>query len=242
MTSIPRSRTIARLAAVAVVSGMLLAEPGAAHAQIPVLDAASLQQMVLTVQNGMSQLQSLQTQINNQERMLAPLASAGGSTSSMYGLFQQGQQVLVQIQGLLAMGNNLQTNLAGTYPDSYTDSTRAAVLGQYTQMQSAQAQTIQVAMNFSAQVLQNQQQIAQAVNSLVNASNNAQGPTAVGQATNQILANMSQQLSDLQSLLIMMQRSQQQDILAKQARGRANNAFIDNSVTYSTPQSFTGGY
>ncbi len=80
-------------------------------------------------------------------------------------------------------------------------------------------------MQIENQVAANQPVVSSAIASAVGASQGAAGPTAVAQATNQLLATESQQLGDLQSLLIAEQRQNEQQALQNQSKEAAAEAF-----------------
>jgi P-type conjugative transfer protein TrbJ len=73
----------------------------------------------------------------------------------------------------------------------------------------ASGQTLQDALQVQNQIVQAQGAIASAVGGAVAASQGAQGQTAAIQATNQLLAALSTQLTQLQTLLITQGRQAQ---------------------------------
>jgi P-type conjugative transfer protein TrbJ len=90
--------------------------------------------------------------------------------------------------------------------------------------QTNSRQTLQQAMAAQNQIVQAQPATAAAVNGAVTASQGAAGQTAAIQATNQLLAALSTQLTQLQNILITQARAEQTAAAQAQAAQAAGAA------------------
>ena len=224
------------LAALVVAGLALFGAPGARAQGIPVYDNTSFIELVQQFQQGAQQLAQLQQQLQAQLQMLQSLPSTimpglGQITSST-------QQLMGQIQNIQNMGSNLTGELSGLYPTSFGSSNPQAILNQIASMTSANRQAITTSMQIQNQVATAQPQVASEVASSVSASQAAPGPTAVAQATNQILAAQSTQLAQLQSIMIADERSNEQRQLQQQSEAAAAGAFNDTPPALVSPQSW----
>jgi len=230
-------RWLRTLLAGLVVAGAALSGAPAAKAQgIPVYDNTSFLELVQQFEQGAQQLTQLQQQLQAQLQMLQSLPS-----TIMPGLGQlvsSTQQLMGQIQNIQSMGSNLTGDLTSLYPTSFSSGNPQAILNQIAAMTTANRQAITTSMQIQNQVAQQQPQIASEVSSAVSASQGAPGPTAVAQATNQILAAQSAQLSQIQSVLIADERSNEQQQLQQQSEAAAAAAFNDQTPTLATAQGF----
>ena len=224
-----------------VVAGLALFGASGARAQgIPVYDNTSFIELVQQVEQGAQQLAQLRQQLQAQLQMLHSLPS-----TIMPGLGQLAsstQQLMGQIQNIRNMGSNLTGELSGLYPTSFGSRNPQAILSQIASMTSANRQAIATSMQIQNQVATAQPQVASEVASAVSASQAAPGPTAVAQATNQILAAQSAQLGQLQSILIADERSNEQQQLHQQSEQAAVSAFNDQPGIVAAAQTFNGGY
>lgn len=220
-----------------VVIGLLIAPP--ALAQMAVVDAVAVNQLVLQVAQSAEQLTALQAQIQNQMQMLQALPT--NTQPEVAQLTQQTQGLLAQIGQIQTMGAALQAQLNAAYPSSYASFDPQAVLAQVGAMEASNRQAITTAMEIQNQIAVNQPRLAGQVQTTVTASQAATGPTAVAMATNQLLAAQSAQLADLQSLLISAQRAQQQQVLQQQAEGAAMRAFNSVPTSIATPKTYQVG-
>lgn len=224
------------LAALVVAGLALFGAPGARAQGIPVYDNTSFIELVQQFQQGAQQLAQLQQQLQAQLQMLQSLPSTimpglGQLTSST-------QQLMGQVQNIQNMGSNLTGELSGLYPTSFSSSDPQAILSQIAAMTSANRQAITTSMQIQNQIATAQPQVSSAVSSAVSASQAAPGPTAVAQATNQILAAQSTQLAQLQSIMIADERSNEQQQLQQQSEAAAAGAFNDTPPALVSPQSW----
>jgi P-type conjugative transfer protein TrbJ len=206
------------LAAVAGLAGA----PEPAQAQLTVVDPAAIAQAVKQVSQQLQQIQQLQAQLANQAAMLQKLGT--NVTGPLQSITSQATQLLQQAQGI---GYNSQ-NIARQYQQLYPASMQGMSFAQITQAlatwQTNSRQTLQQAMAAQNQIVQAQPATAAAVNGAVTASQGAAGQTAAIQATNQLLAALSTQLTQLQNILITQARAEQTAAAQAQAAEAAGSA------------------
>lgn len=200
-----------RLCAAVVAATMIGAAPQVG-AQVIVQDPNAIEQLI-------SQLTALNTQITNEKAMLAQLGSDFAPT--VLSLAQQTQTLTAQLNAINSNYNGVQTTLNTQFPTNFSGQSGTQVLANLNAMQAQVQQAYQMAYAIQGQIVQNQAQVSTTVNSAVRASNTAQGQTAVGQATNQILGAQSQQLQDIQSSLVAQHTAQQQKELANSSEQNA---------------------
>jgi len=99
------------------------------------------------------------------------------------------------------------------------------------------SQTLQQAMALQNQIVQAQSTTTDAVSLAVAASQGAAGQTSAIQATNQLLAAVSAQLTQLQNLLITEARAQQTAMAQAQAAQAAGQADSQRFWTTTPPPS-----
>jgi P-type conjugative transfer protein TrbJ len=178
-----------------------------AAAQITVYDPAAVAQMLKQVSQGLQQLQALQAQLSNSERMLQSLGL--DVTGPLRDIAGQAAAVLRQAQGLGYDAAALSRDFAALYPRDLAGLSPAALADKLAAWSQASRQTLQEALQVQGQIAQAQGVTAEAVSGAVAASQGAQGQTAAVQATNQLLAALSTQLTQLQTLLITQARQVQ---------------------------------
>ena len=231
MTS-PARRLIASASALAAT--ILEAPP--ACAQYEVYDPWTYQEQAITygqaveqVAQGVEQLQALQSQLQAQQSMLQSLGS-DATAATLASVNAAAQQILAGAGG----------GFANLYPG-------AAVVGGFntSQLNAALATwqanntaALQTAVQIQGQVASNQTATASAVQNAVNASNTAPGQTAAIQATNQLLAAVATQLSQLQAILITQGQAQaalagqqQASAAAAQSAGESTAAQVQTAIT-----------
>lgn len=199
-----RSRR-ALLAAVAL--GAVSLRPLPAAAQVTVYDPAAVAQMLKQVSQGLQQIQTLQAQLANSERMLQTLGL--DVTGPLRDIAGQATALLRQAQGLGYSAADISRDFANLYPGDLAGLTPAALADKLKAWSQASRQTLQDALQVQNQIVQAQGATAGAVGAAVDASQAAAGQTAAVQATNQLLAALSTQLTQLQTLLITQARQTQ---------------------------------
>ena len=224
----------------AVVAIIFGASP--AYAQYEVYDPWTFQEQAITygqavqqVTQGVQQLQQLQSQLTAQQAMLQNLGT-DATSGALASVNAAAQQILQGAGGIGFNSASAGSAFANLYP------TTAAVAGfnnsqlssALTTWQANNTSALQTAIQVQGQVASNQSATAQAVQNAVNASNNAPGQTAAIQATNQLLAAVATQLSQLQAILIT--QGQAQATLAGQQQASAAAAQSASQTTASQAQ------
>jgi len=191
------------VAALAVATTASVPQP--ATAQVTVIDPSAIAQAIRQVSQQLQQIQQLQAQLANQGAMLRKLGT--DVTGPLAAITSQATQLLQQAQGI---GYNSQ-NLAKQYQHLYPANMQAMSFAQTSQAlaswQTNSRQTFEEAMATQNQIVQAQPATATAVRGAVAASQGAAGQTAAIQATNQLLAALSTQLTQLQTILITQGRA-----------------------------------
>jgi P-type conjugative transfer protein TrbJ len=193
-----------------------------------VYDPAAVGQLITQVNNQVQMLNSLVTQVQQGQATLNPLGS--NIVPGLSSLMQNTQSLITNLNNIGNTGASLSSALSSQYPTNFSNlSSVSDILGKLSSMQTQTRAAIESSMAMQNQVAANQGQISGAMASAVTASNGASGPTAALQATNQILAALSQQISDLQSILIAHMRAEDAERMNTQAvqtsATAANSAF-----------------
>lgn len=201
-------RRVLRLALAPVLTPLLAgALVGTARAQLTVYDPAAVAQMLKQVSQGLQQIQALQAQLANSQRMLQTLGL--DVTGPLRDIAGQATSVLHQAQGLGYTAADISRDFSALYPGDLAGLTPAALADKLKAWSQASRQTLQDALQVQNQIAQAQSATAGAVGAAVDASQAAAGQTAAVQATNQLLAALSTQLTQLQTLLITQGRQAQ---------------------------------
>lgn len=226
--------SLARRLTAAVAALSLLAAP-TAHAQLTVFDPSNYTQMLAQVSNSLKQISQLETQISQSEAMLASIP--GDVTAPFTQIRNQALQIMQQAQGLGYQTSNLTAAFNAAYPSSMTGQSPTQVNAALADWQARTRQTLQDAMTMQNQVVSGQGATSSAVSSAITMSQGASGQTAAAQATNQLLAAVSTQLTQLQNLLITAQRAAQTAEAEHQAQVAAAQAESARALSYSRPAS-----
>ena len=210
-----------------------------ARAQLVVTDPGAIAQALKQVQQGLQQIQVLRDQVTAQARMLQSLGT--DVTGPLRDITAQATGLLRQAQGLGYGAADISRDFAQLYPGDLaglSPKDLADRLAAWTQNSRA---TLQEAMQVQNQIAQSQTGTAGAVSAAVAASQNAAGQTAAVQATNQLLAALSTQLTQLQTLLITQAR--QTETYEAERRALVSKGEADrqrNSAITRTPARFKG--
>ncbi|MGH7084059.1 MAG: hypothetical protein ACREFN_03620 [Acetobacteraceae bacterium] len=228
-------RRIMALLAAPMMGLALMTGAGPARAQgIPVFDNTSFIELVQQFEQGAQQLAELQQQLTAQLNMLRSLP--GTIMPGLGNLVQQTQSLMQQVSMIRDMGTSLQSQLQSLYPMNYGTMSLSGILSELSQMTTTTQGAYQTSMALQNQVAANQPELSQAVQAANAASMSAAGPTAAIQASNQILGALSQQLGDLQSLLIGQQRASDQHQLQDVSDAAAGQATFAQAWQPSTTQ------
>lgn len=201
-----------------------------------VYDPTAVGELVSQVDNQVKMLNNMVTQVQQGQALLNPLGS--NIVPGLSSLLQNTQHLVTNLDNISSTGASLQSALSSQYPTDFSNLEGVGgVLAKLSAMQTQTRSAMQQSMALQNQVASNQGQISAAMNSAVTASNGASGPTGTLQATNQILATLSQQIADLQSILIAHMRAEDAERMNGQsvqaAQTSANAAFEGPDVTAS---------
>ncbi|MGH7086507.1 MAG: hypothetical protein ACREFN_16110 [Acetobacteraceae bacterium] len=207
----------------------LMTGAGPARAQgIPVFDNTSFIELVQQFEQGAQQLAELQQQLTADLNMLRSLPDT--IMPGLGNLVQQTQSLMQQVSMIRDMGTSLQGQLQSLYPTNFSTTSLSGILSELSRMTTTTQGAYQTSMALQNQVAANQPELSQAVQAANAASMSAAGPTAAIQASNQILGALSQQLGDLQSLLIGQQRAIDQQQLQDTSEGAAGLAAFQQAA------------
>ena len=165
--------------------------------------ALTIAQQALQIQNQLLAIDNLQSQVAAARKQLQGLGVDNTSATL--------QMVNDRLAGVLQQAGGIGFNtasagqaFAAAYPSTATaagfnGAQLASALGVW---QANTAAALQNAVTVQNQIAQQQGQVTGAIQDAVNSSNSAPGATAATEATNQILAAVSTQLTQLQDILI----------------------------------------
>lgn len=213
----------------------LLAPLSGAQAQMPVYDGANYAQMMQSVSQGVRQLQSLQVQVQQQAAMLARLQQ--NFSKPLSAVNQANAQTLGQAVGIGYAAGDIAASFSSAYPTSLPGARSAQITASLANWRSRSRQTLEEAMGAQITVAGAQPTTAQSVTAAVAASQSAPGQTAAIQSTNQILAALSVQLSQLQTLMMTAARAAQSSAAEQQSLPAAAAAESARALQYAPPPS-----
>lgn len=225
------------LAVTAGALGSVLVSP--ARAQVTVYDPAAVAQAIKQVSQGLEQIQALRDQLTQQAQMVAKLGI--DVTGPLGRIAADATALLKQAQGVGYQALDLSKSFAELYPRDLSGLSPKELAAKLAAWNLASRQTLQEAMTVQNQIARAQPATADAVRAAVSASQGASGQTAAVQATNQLLAVLSSQFSQLQTLLITQAR--QGETLEAERRAIIDKAETDrrrNSVITPRTRRFTG--
>ncbi len=220
-----------------MLSGLALGLTGLtppARAQVTVYDPTGLAQAIKQVQQGLQQVQALQSQLTQQARMLQGLGV--DVTGPLRDIASQATALLQQARGLGYQASNISQGFADLYPADLTGASAKDLAARLAAWTQNSRQTLLEAMQVQSQIAQAQGATSQAVASAVDASQAAAGQTAAVQATNQLLAALSTQLTQLQTLMITQARqaetweAERRAVVTKGEADRQRNSVVTRSA------------
>jgi len=215
------------LAFASILASFTLTSPPA-RAQVMVTDLKAIAQAITQVNQGLQQIQALQSQLHNQAAMLQHLGV--DVTGPLLQIDQQATSLLQGAQGLGYGSTNLSAALAAAYPSQLQGRSLSQISALLAAWNAASRQTLQEALQAQNQVALSQPATTKAVTGMLSASGAAAGQTSAIQSTNQLLATLSSQLTQLQTLLITEQR--QAASLALQQQALTAKAQADSATTF----------
>jgi P-type conjugative transfer protein TrbJ len=227
-----RSRRSILLSATLAASLLLVAQPPAAQAQVAVIDLKSILQAEQQVSQGLTQIQRLESQLSNQAAMLQHLQT--DITGPIAQITGQATAILQQAQGIGYGAQNVAQQYASLYPTTMPGASLASTQASLATWRQNNALALQDALRMQNQIAQGQPTTSAQVASAVTASQGAAGQTAAIQASNQLLATVSAQLTQLQNLLITQARAEQ-TLAAQAAASQAAGAADSQRFWATTP-------
>jgi P-type conjugative transfer protein TrbJ len=227
-----RSRRSIMFSAALAASVLLAAQPPAARAQVAVIDLKAILQAEQQVSQGLTQIQRLESQLTNQAAMLQHLQT--DITGPIAQITGQATAILQQAQGIGYGAQNVAQQYASLYPTTMPGATLASTQASLATWRQNNALALQDALRMQNQIAQGQPTTSAQVASAVTASQGAAGQTAAIQASNQLLATVSAQLTQLQNLLITQARAEQ-TLAAQAAASQAAGAADSQRFWATTP-------
>ena len=221
--------------AVLALSLALTAAPPPAQAQLAVIDVNAILQAETQVSNQLTQIQRLESQLANQAQMLQKMET--DITGPLAQITGQATQILQQAQGIGYGAGNIAQQYASLYPSTMPGASLATTQASLATWRANNAQAIQAALQMQNQIAQGQPLTTSQVQAAVAASQAASGQTSAIQATNQLLATVTGQLTQLQSLLITQARAAQLLASQSQASQAAGVADSQRFWTLNAPAS-----
>lgn len=200
-------------------TAMIAPEP--AHAQIAVVDLKSIAQQIKQVSQMAQSLQQLQQQVRQQTQMLQRLGS--DISPELNSIVGDVSKIMQTAQGLGYTVKATTQQIESIYPKNLLGATYSQMLAHQDDWENRTRAARNEALQAQSAVAEAQGRTQTAVNSAVKASQGAAGQTAAVQATNQLIAAVSGQLSQMQTLLITQMRAAETanaELAAKQAAGR----------------------
>ncbi|MHB8285434.1 MAG: TrbJ/VirB5 family protein [Caulobacteraceae bacterium] len=195
-----------------------------AHAQMAVVDPSEIVQVVKLVSSAQSQLSALQSQLTNQQRMLSSIGS--NSTTTLPTIAAALTSILNSAAGIGYTSSSVATQYTSAYPNApaINGMSPSTISSALTAWHTTTSQSMQTALQTQQQVAQSQAANTAAAQGALTASQGASGQKAAVQATNQLLATVSAQLNQLESILITQARAS--ELLATQQQS-------DNGVGFA---------
>jgi P-type conjugative transfer protein TrbJ len=206
------------------------APPPVAHAQMAVIDVKAILQAEQQVSNSLTQIQRLESQLTNQAAMLQKLQT--DVTGPIAQIASQATGILQQAQGIGYGAQNVAQQYATLYPSTMPGASLATTQASLGTWRQNNALALQQALQMQNAIAQGQPITSAQVASAVSASQGAAGQTSAIQATNQLLATVTAQLTQLQNLLITQARAEQ--TLAAQAQASQATGEADSQRFWAT--------
>ena len=224
------------LASSAVLAlALLVADPPRARAQMAVIDLRAIVQAEQTVSQGLTQIQRLEAQLSNQALMLQKMET--DITAPITAITGQATRVLQQAQGIGYGAQAIAQQYAALYPATMPGASLATTQAALATWRSNNSQALQQALQMQNLIAQGQPTTTAGVSTAVRASQAAPGQTAAIQASNQLLATVTAQLTQLQNILITQARAEQTLAAQGQASQAAGAADSQRFWATTTPAS-----
>jgi P-type conjugative transfer protein TrbJ len=208
-----------------------------------VYDPSAVAQAIKQVEQGVQQIEQLKSQLQAQMNMLQSIGT--NYASVLPSINGQLSLILSSASGIGYAASDVQSLLSNVYPNasaiqglSPSDLTNALQA-----WHSATDASLQTALRTQNQIAQAQPTTQAAVQGALAASQSAPGQTSAIQATNQLLATVSAQLTQLQAILTTQARAAelaQQQQLSDSAAAERTAEDIGTAVNGGTPPTAPG--
>lgn len=216
--------------------------PPLAEAQVTVIDPVAIGHLVdqynnqiTAISNQLTQIQRLESQLTNQAAMLQKMQT--DITGPIAQIASQATGIFQQAQGIGYGAQNITSQFASLYPQTMPGASLANTQASLATWRTNNAQAIQDALAMQNLIAQGQPTTTSQVQAAVALSQGAAGQTSAIQATNQLLATVSAQLTQLQNLLITQARAEQTLAAQAQSSQAAGAADSQRFWTVSQPPS-----
>jgi len=211
------------------VGAAIVAAPQAANAQLvpamPVVDAGAIAQAGIQIEHALTQIDQLKSQVASQLAMVQSLKT--DITGPIAQIAGQATQILQQAKGIGYSAQDIAGQFKQLYARDFTGATYADTQSALNDWRNYNQLALQDALATQNRIAQDQPEMASQVATAISASQGAPGQTAAIQATNQLLATVSAQLTQLQNILITQSRAQQTLVAQMQAAQAAAQADSD---------------
>lgn len=227
-----KPQVIARALALASVAAIAVTPIAPASAQLAVIDVRAIAQQLKSVQQGLQQIEQLKAQVSNQQNMLRKLGS--NISPELGDIVADATSVMKSANGIGYSAKNLTRDLDSIYPKDLMGENWGQILARQSDWEQRSRDTRREAMEAQNAIAASQGRTQNAVNSAVSASQSAAGQTAAVQATNQLLAAVSTQLTGLQTLLMTQMRATQTAEAERAALKQAAASTMTQGTAMST--------
>jgi P-type conjugative transfer protein TrbJ len=200
-----KSRIIGAALACAAIATTALTPIAPVQAAMPVVDVKAVAQMLKQVQQATQQLATLKSQLTNQTRMLNKIGV--NISPELTGILNDATSIMRSANGIGYNAKNMTSQIEQIYPRDLLGSSWNQISSQQNDWETRTRDTRREALEAQSAIAQSQGRTQSAVERAVQASQNADGQTGAIQATNQLLAALSAQLTGLQTLLITQMRT-----------------------------------
>jgi P-type conjugative transfer protein TrbJ len=231
----PKLKAVAAAIAFAVVS----AASTNANALI-VYDPAAVAQAVKQVAQGVQEIEHLKNQVQAQMSMLKAIGT--NYASALPSMNGELASILSSASGIGYSAMDVDTLLSSVFPDAPTIAglSPGDLTSALSAWHNATDQSLRTALQTQQRIAQQQPLMQSAVTSALGASQSAYGQTSAIQATNQLLATVSTQLTQLQAILTTQARAvelAQQQQQADSAAALTTSEQATNTLNGTPPPS-----
>ncbi|EQB33558.1 type IV secretion system protein [Sphingobium ummariense] len=200
-----KSRAFAAVLALGAITTTALTPIAPAYAAMPVIDVKALAQMVKQVKAATDQVTALKSQLQAQTRMLNKITT--DISPDLSEIINDATSIMRDANGIGYNAKNLTSQMDQIYPRDLLGSSWDQIQTHQQDWEARSRDTRREAMEAQNAIAMSQGRTQDSVSRAVRASQGADGQTAAIQATNQLLAALSTQLTGLQTLLITQMRA-----------------------------------